>query len=561
MSTSADLAHVAMIDDGTSGRHRWLGLAAVMTLATVIRLIDASLVDVLYRDTIGFITHAHQFSAESLYSSRQEPLHPFLLRCIHDAITPSGCASPVPRVAPWTVAVWLNGTLFSLAAMMLLYHLGRHLHSSLAGVIAAGFLIAMPYATAYSVHGLSEWPHIVAVLGSIVLILHGLSHQRRIAIVCAGVCAMLAVLTRKEGVVLIGIVSVYLLGRRDEKLSDRLRQLAWFLAGTIGAALVYYAIGGRFHWLSDYLDILRKFWNRRFAEHAAQTVGGTHLLALQWLQHRYEYLLEPLSGLIKLSGFLPAILFFLYLLLWQKMRLPRGVALLTLYILAHVAMICTQTFVSKFFVTRYMFPACVVMLPIAGAVLCRGLQWTNTWPDRRRLAARRAFAVVLTVFLVAMIAETLQNAWADRCPQIRNASRWLNQNSAADETVFVGDARLGFYAERPAHSMIAAEVIQCGRRLVAAKKSGVVAMDHRAHRREAFAEMLDTLPSKAHAHAEMYDVFSHKKNAVTVFRIVPGFAPARKTSASTAQTRPTSPTQRPSPQESTTAPAQRLENR
>jgi hypothetical protein len=491
-------------------------LLLIMLLALTIRLIGWNLIDSLYRDTVNFIVLAEKFSAESFSDTVQEPLHPLILRGIHTILFPRDVSGPIINQPAWELTVFALGIFFTLICIWLLYAIGRHLHSPAAGLWAAFFLAIMPYGVEYSVNGLSELPFLALILLSIYLVMKS-GMKNGWLILLAGLSAALIVLTRKEGFILIPIILLYLLCRRQIGFPRKLKLSALFLAGAAAVFLAYYLIGGRFYWIEQYIEVLRKLTNRRFGTQACMG-DPNYILALHWIDKKYEYLTMPIAGWFKLSGFVPAILFLVYLVKRRSLKVSPGVGLLIAFAIFHTLMVLAQNIVTKAFVTRYLFPACVVLFPIAGLMLAEIIIKINL-KYGKPAEHRRAGLITAFILLAALTTETIQNCYTSRHPEILAAARWLDQNTHEDVFLFASDDRVGLYCHRPWENAklhyLASEI----QTLPDAKDGVYLAIDHKKHEKGYVQSRLNLLRDQNDILAEPVRDFARKNNVITIYRL------------------------------------------
>jgi hypothetical protein len=82
----------------------------------------------------------------------------------------------------------------------------------------------------------------------------------------------------------------------------------------------------------------------------------------------------------------------------------------------------------KYFVTRYLFPVCVVLFPIAGLMLAEILVKINA-KCGKPAGHRQAGLIFAVIFTVLLVAETFQNSYTGRHPEILDAARCLREHT------------------------------------------------------------------------------------------------------------------------------------
>lgn len=487
----------------------------IFIVALAVRLAAWNLIDSLYRDSVNFIVHAAQFSTESLRDKIQEPMHPLILKGIHRVLFPREADSKALNQSSWEFSVFVDGLLFTLICLWLLFAIGRHLHSPEAGLWAAFFLAIMPYGVEYSINGLSEFPFLALLLLSMYLVLKS-QVQYGGWMFLAGLCSGLIVLTRKEGIVLIPVILLYLFFRRKTQEARPLRSAVFFAVAIVGVVVTYYLIGGRLYWIDRYLEVLWKITNRRFG---LQAMGDEHyVLGLHWIENYHDYLTRPLGGWFKLSGFFPAILFVIYLVKRRSLKINPGAGLLVGYAGAHVLMTLSHNLITKCFVTRYLFPVCIVLLPLAGIMLTEILIHINL-KYGKPATHRKAGLITGFIFLAVLTGETIQNGYSSRHPEILAAARWLGQNVEENTLVFTSDDRVGFYSGRPWQNVILYKLSSEIQALPSTNHVTYLAISHKSDKKAYAQARLNELKKHRNIRADLVEVFADRKNDVAIYRL------------------------------------------
>jgi hypothetical protein len=490
----------------------------IMILAMGLRLMQWSLIDSLYRDSVNFTVLAERFSANSLRDTIQEPIHPLVLRGIHDLLCLGQTQSPASNIFFWELTAFVDGLFFTVICLWLLYAIGKHLHSPAAGLWAAFFLAIMPYGTEYSIQGLSELPFTAMLLASVYLVMKSVGANKSWWLIpAAGAFAALMMLTRKEGFVLIPIIVLYLMFSRQIGFAQRLKLTLLFLSGVAGALGGYYLIGGRFYWFSDYAHTLKKLANRNFFEQACID-GGLSILALHRIDKTYEYLTMPIAGWFKISGIVPAILFLIYLGKRGTLKINAGTGLLITYAGVHLVMVCVQTVLAKFFVTRYMFPICVILFPIAGVMMTQLLAAVNLRYGKPA-NHRRISLIVAAIMGVLLTAETIQNGYSSRRTEIRSAGRWIEENTPGNTRIFTTDDRVGFYCCRPWEKFNIPGVPNDKQIREIIQGNVFITICHKMDERNSVQSAVKEFEHSQNIQARPVKVFTDKKNEVTIYRL------------------------------------------
>jgi hypothetical protein len=487
-----------------------------MLMALMIRLVAWDLIDLLYRDTVNFIVCADKFSAESLRDTVQEPLHPLILRAVHTILFPRDVSGPVLNQPAWELTVFATGMIFTLISLWLLFAIGQYLHSPAAGLWAAFFLAVIPYGTAYSIHGLSELPFLAMLLLSLLLVMKSLKKNAWLIFV-AGICTAMLFLCRKEGLILIPVILLYLLCLREITFSRKTRLAGLFLLGAGILFIAYLLLGGQFYWASDYIETLQKLTHRRFGMQAC-LCDSDYILALHWFRRKYDFLTMPLAGWFKLSGFVPAILFLIYLFKRRSIRIKPGAGLLITFAAFHLLIVIPQNLIANFFVTRYLFPVCIVLFPIAGLMLAEILIKINV-NCGKPAEHRRAGLIFAFIFTAALVAETIQNCYTDRHSEITQAADWLRIMTPSDSSVYTTDDRIAFYGNRTFQNVrlyaFSGEIHGLPRSV----NSTFLVLEYKHNKIDEVGSELQRLQTCKNILAEPVQTFTRKNGVIHIYRL------------------------------------------
>lgn len=501
---------------GTMSR-AWVAaaLSCVAVFAVAIQWTSWQVTDCVARDSIGFIMRAAEFSSQSLRDTVQEPVHPFVLHLLNRIVSPTGNSS-IQDHASWELTLFLDGLIFTLSASAFLYLIARRLHSAAAGVWAAVFFVVMSYTTEYAIAGLSELPYLAFLLAAIYCVIRSNDSHRASFLVAAGGLAAILLLTRKEGFILIPLVVAYLFLQHRTARKDAIRCIAAFAIG-VGVSLVaYYAIGGRFFWFEEYAGVLKKLAGRRFGALTCVD-AGRFILADYWIRKNHEYLVVPLFGMFKLCGFVPAILLAVYLFCRRSFPLRSGSAIVFLYAAAHIVLVCAQMTVTRCFVSRYMFAACVVLFPVCAVVMTYLMHRLS---ERLKLPSpSMVAAVTMAVMTLAFSAETIQNAFSNRRPEIHSAAEWLTRHAASGERVIVSDVRIGFYSGHPWTSLAFREPLADIAKVLQKHRSGLFALTYRTTIQKRFHDRIRHQINKRGLTIQAMQILPSRKTETLLLRL------------------------------------------
>jgi hypothetical protein len=489
-------------------------LLVILILAFTIRLVCWNLIDTIYRDSVGYILQASGIdSARILQSCPEEPGHPVALFLAHKVLFPherQTVPSP-PNPFAWELVAFVTGLVFSLASVAVVYVIGRQVHSTPAGLWAAFFLAILPFGVTYSIHGLTEPTYIFFFLTSLYGTLWA-RPQKPFHFFLLGAWIFLALLVRKDAVILPPVIGIYLLSQSGLKYSARLKLLTVFFCGTLLAIIAFSLCGGRLNWLFSPISALD--FNRVYKSLVAITASSPFPpLATIWLTHLTQLSFLPVLGWFKMSGIVPAVFFILFLARPRMFPMNHGSRLLVLAMFGQIALVMAFSAGIGYFTTRYLFPAAVVILPIAGAVTVRLLDRLKVKCGMENSAlAPPAAALVLLVFWIPSV---LLSSYHQRQPEIRAAADWIFAHTPPETFILAPDNRIGFYCRRPCDTFYSTVNTKPQR------NPFLLALLYKKTEGPNLPYWLQFLNLDQTMKAERVNVFSGRKNEVGLFRLSP----------------------------------------
>jgi len=410
----------------------------------IIRIVCWDLNQVVYKDTIGFIHNASRPGIVSfLRHHYQEPMHPALIRLVHDMLFPRDPISELPDPFTWEFSAFAVGMVFTVICLWLLFELGHYIHSVRTGLWAAFFMAVQPYAVHYSINGLSETTYLFFVLLAILLTLKAIQTYKSLLFV-AGVCSVFAFLTRKEAIILPIVIGCYLLISKNIPFTARLKWLSVFIFGIIITGCLYGAIGGRIYWLRGYSS----YWQKVIQLFVSQSYSTDHfVLASIWMTKKYQIFYLALFAWVREAAFLPALLFFLFIFKRKMFQINTGWGILILFCLFHLLIVLTQCSISTLFVSRYLFPSTVIIFPIAALVMVTSL---DRIAERKQETAHDSIISIVTsvVILLIFVPMITKRYFTYHRKGEKQAAQWLSQNSNRDSIIISDSKRAAFYSRR-----------------------------------------------------------------------------------------------------------------
>jgi hypothetical protein len=223
----------------------WPGLVGIGLLAAGLWTYHVIAAVMISPDSALFIEYAQHLGSDPLGAVKaydQHPLFPALIlffRLLCGRFWSEGAAG-------WVLAGRLAGLTGYLGAVLAAYALAARAYDRRIGLIAAAMVTLLPDASHFAADVLSDMPHLALYLAALAALVIGLETQHRARwLLGSAALSALAFLTRPEGgaVLLIGVVFVVF--RRDWRLSRRIA-LALSMAAVFAAiSSPYQAATGR----------------------------------------------------------------------------------------------------------------------------------------------------------------------------------------------------------------------------------------------------------------------------------------------------------------------------
>ncbi len=479
----------------------------VLFMAVAIRFLAWNLINVVSPFTIELIMYGAKANTSAILKEQyQEPFHPIILNLTHSMLFPHEFIGEVINTSSWELTSFLVGLVFTIICLWLLFEIGCHLHSPAAGLWAAFFMAVGYYAVNYSVMGLSESPYLALILLTIYLVLQS-SPSRGFLLLLAGACSILSIMTRKEGILTLGAIPLYLFFQQKITLLQRFKQEGFFLAGFVVVGIGFWILGGRFCWLVPYLPPALQSHMQFLTLNTDP--NSFFILAELSTSRLFKVLSFILFGWINMSGVLPALLCLAFIFKREKFSLRPGVALLFLYLAFHLSLLCANYYRHGNLDTRYLFPPAVIIFPVAGIVLAELFKQRIFW------------AGILTIILIGIyIPVNIHSFIRNRHPEITAAVQWIAANTPPETFIYTQDSRIGFYCRRPWDNFLYNPVNMYG---ITTQKpptgSLFLALLYKKAEGPNLSYWLDFLKLTHTMKAERINVFTGPKNEVGLFKL------------------------------------------
>ena len=482
-------------------------LLLILLLGLGLRLAGWNIIDTIYKDSVGYVSSAATWkTSDFLRNPYQEPLHLLAIRGVHKLLFPHEVVSDPINHSSWELAAFSVDLFFSLASIGVLFAIGKRLHSPAAGLWAAFFLAVQPFGIIYTINGLTEATYVFFLLTSLYFAMLA-RPDRKLDFFWLGLWIILGLLTRKDGIILPGIIGIYIFIMKDVKFTAKIKLLLSFSTGLACITGIYLSIGGEFNWLCSSAHF------RNWSEFLKKITAGSAnpsalLLGTVWQPSRLQVLYLPLSGWIKLSGFFPAFLFIAFLLKPKRFSENRQAWLFILAFLFQLVLVFVFTARIDYFSKRYLYAAAVVIFPPAGVVLTRLLESICEKKQLKNPAipSRIAFGITFVTLTWAL----LLSCFHMRHPEIQSAAHWIASNTPPDSLVVVSDNRIGYYCKRKSTYLAAIGSQQY--------KHGYVTIYYKKNEKQKMHRKLTALATNRKFHLELLKTIATSKKEIQIYQ-------------------------------------------
>ncbi|MCE5185525.1 MAG: glycosyltransferase family 39 protein [Planctomycetaceae bacterium] len=378
---------------------------------------------------------------ETIFNLREPPGFPILIAGVHKLLSVFGDDG----LHTWIRAGQLTTMACGLAALAMLYLLGRALLDRRSAFWGVLILTLLPYPAHFAVDVLRDWPHLLFLSAGLLLLYRAVEAEKGMLFFLAGLSSGIGYVIRPEcaqlllyGAVFFVIEFVQVLRRRRAAAS--IWHYIWMAAGFL---LVFLPLAAQLDSIIPYkLNQLFQTPHRAFmtipvygdsAEVAAFGPGGFG----RALTDLFERLCEDLFYFFAIPA---AIGFYL---LYSKTSAERHKRLLLgmvigFYTAALLLLDMRWGYISR----RHLLP----LTALACFCIPAGAQWLGSRLHRKN--ARAGFYCVIVAGLAIGAAKLLRPPGYER-KYCFEAIVWLSRNTAADDVLYTFDRRLAFYAQRP----------------------------------------------------------------------------------------------------------------
>jgi hypothetical protein len=437
-------------------------IAIILTIAAGVGIYLIATTVLIAEDGVRYILQAQKFSTDVVGAIKGDPFrgehcgYPFLIYAAHKLVEMLGDST---SMYGWIYSAQAASLLCRLAALVVLYYIGRLLVGGRQSFWAVLILTVLPYPAELGSDVLRDWPYILFLAAGFLALLVAAKEGKWWMFGLAGLAAGLGYTIRPECAQLVIYGGLWLtiglfLPNRGMSRTRLVCAMAILMAGFIAPTAPYMKIRGKilptkvkelFSPSQTQPSDETRHNNHRdgcIQMQTATTVPGSIAKAL-W--HLFRRISENL-----MYFFTPALLIGLYyrfrkasITTAEKFFIAVSIVFnVTMMILLH----CNYGYISR----RHCLPLVVLTIfyvPVGLGILANWLRrgFFKGQPQTERNS--QLFIVLLIIGIVICLPKLLTPIRIEK-QGYKDVAKWLNTNTSPQNIVAVTDARITFYAQR-----------------------------------------------------------------------------------------------------------------
>jgi 4-amino-4-deoxy-L-arabinose transferase-like glycosyltransferase len=380
--------------------------------------------------------------------------YPFLIHLMHKMI---GLFYDATSLQGWIISAQVVSLISKVIASIALYFVGSYFVGSRLSFWGTLILSILPDSVEYGSDALTEWPHIMFLAPSFLLLLLGAQYHKNWMFGWAGIAAGLGYLVRSEGCQLVLYGSAWLLfnlirPQGKWKRTKAVGALILLLAGFAVIAIPYMRSKG-------YIFPEQGMWKLpALLSMSNDSIGSafdTNMCLVGLSVGKIignETLITNMCETL-LYYFIPALLIGCYYYFRKQSKTLEQTFFATAFIVVNVAIAIWQLSCLGYLSRRHT----LVLVAFTIFYIPVGLHVIASWLSRRTSRSdsvveeniRRWFFILMVVGFVICAAKFVSITplrWEKQ--GYRDAAEWLSKNTAPMDIIAIPDKRITFYAER-----------------------------------------------------------------------------------------------------------------
>ncbi len=453
-------------------------LLILLGLSVVVRVIQNQLTLLISRDSVDYIALSQHFARGEYKELLAHDYHPLYQSLI-------GLLGMV--MGDFETAGYIISIIMGSLAVIPLYYLGRNIFGETAGLVGAFLFVFHPYMVRFSADVLTDPTYLCFFLSALWFGYCGLEGRGTRWFILSGVFGGLAYLTRPEGIGVVGLVGLWIIGGSILNL----RQNWWSMIGKGMTVLVAFLIFAMPYIIYLHEETGRWILTKKKSvgvligidefqlpepeipgqpssmlvpDHGERSFPGLFSSALAAApgddqgpkpKGLASHITSCFKVLNKFAETVHPVLFPLFLLSlgWRIRRgeSQRGDFYLLSHIIFYYFVLCLLVVTYSYTVSRrHLLPLNALVLLWSGDGLVLIAQWVSaraasTWKARWRGLSKETLLVLLCLMILIMLPKTLKVMRKDKLG-VKEAGVWIQSQGIESPVEISNFTRIGYYA-------------------------------------------------------------------------------------------------------------------
>jgi len=439
-------------------------IAIILTIAAGVGIYLIATTVLIAEDGLRYIAQAQKFSTDVVGAVKGDPFrgepcgYPFLIYGAHKLAMMLGGSTSAYSFS-WMYSAQAVNLLCRLAALVVLYYIGKLLIGGRQSFWAVLILAVLPYPAELGSDVLREWPHILFLVAGFMALLTGAKGGKWWMFGLAGLAAGLGYMIRPECPQLVIYGGLWLtmglfLPNRNMTRTRLVCALVILIAGSIAPVAPYMKITGKIlptkvKQLFNPSQIQPPDESRDHNHGDEGTQMQTASTVPGSIAEAFGHLFRRISENL-MYFFTPALLIGLYYRFRKASVTAVEKFFIAVFIVFNVTMMillhCNYGYISR----RHCLPLVVLTIfyvPVGLGILANWLRrgFFKGQPEAKKNS--QLFIVLLIIGVVICLPKLLTPIRIEK-QGYRDVAKWLNDNSSPQNIAAVTDARITFYAQR-----------------------------------------------------------------------------------------------------------------
>jgi len=434
-------------------------ILSIVILSVGIYVVSSTVM--IARDGVVYINISREMADDTLNAvdeTVQPPGYPFLIYLMHKTM---GLFYGTESLQGWIISAQTVSLVSKLVAAIMLYFIGGYFVGFQWSFYGVLILNLLPDSVSYGSDALTDWPHLMFLSASFLLLLLGVQYGKSGIFGCAGLTAGLGYLVRPEcgQVVLYGTIWLLFNVIRPQSKMKRTK-VAWALILLLTGFVI---IAVPYMWFKGHVFPEQGIGNFQLmsnTSHGVDSMMDVNLclagLSVERIIGKNTLLTNICETLI--YYFFPAMLLGSYCYFRRRPEKTEQLFFAAIFIIVNIAIVvwqseCRDT--PRIFLSRRhtlsLVAFTVFYIPLGLYVISCWISRINNSGENviKAKNIQRWFSILMVIGIcicMAKLFKMIPLRWEKQGYQ--DVADWLNKNTSAADLIAVPDRRIAFYAER-----------------------------------------------------------------------------------------------------------------